>query len=327
MAEKTIEVEADTLEEAREQLKSQVPKGFSVLTEQIISDGKHQIAKASGDTTEAALAKAKSNIPNNADILEQKELSAPEQKVITLEAFDENIARSRARASQISKGEVIKSIKVVTPGSKGFLGIGKRPNQYKIEIIREAVVEITYKTKAKISTKIRKLEQQEITMLVQDIKNIWKGERDQQAAANKLIREGAELAIEPLKELLIDKEILVREIAIKSLSSISTELPKTDIKWLEQATDKYEKDLDTIKQQIEPLVVLLEPLAQWGSNQGHKAYQQTEAKIKQIGENINKIGGHSAMWIPFTAISSQYKYPPLGSILESKWDGIGTWRR
>jgi hypothetical protein len=40
MADKTIEIEAETLEEAREQVKSQIPEGLHLLSEQVISDGK-----------------------------------------------------------------------------------------------------------------------------------------------------------------------------------------------------------------------------------------------------------------------------------------------
>jgi len=325
MIEKTIEVEAVSLDEAREQINSQVPKGFHVIMEQIISDGKPQTAKSYGDTTEAALAKGESNIPNNADILEHKVLSTPQQKIVTIEAFDEHIARSRARASQTSKGEEIKSVEMTSPGSKGFLGIGKKPNQYKIEVVRDALVEITYKTKVKVITTIGKLEQQEISKLVKVIKNIWGKEKAQQEAANKLIREGAELAIEPLQDLLMDEEISVREIAITSLSSISTELPKTAINSLEQAIEKHEKDLALITQQIEPLVNLLRPLQDIQTVDIPRF--ESHKEIREIGETINKIGGHSAMWIPYDHINTKYRYPSLGNILDYSWNGIGTWRR
>ena len=91
-----------------------------------------------------------------------------------IEAPDERTARSQAKIFQIGKVPVAKSIKLLTPGSKGFLGIGKRLNQYEVEVLHEAVVEVTYKTNAKISAKMKKLEHQEISMLVKDIENIWK---------------------------------------------------------------------------------------------------------------------------------------------------------
>ena len=67
MAEKIIEVEADSLEEARQEIISQIPKGFQVVTEQIISDGKPQTTMVYGETTKAALANVQSNLPNNAE--------------------------------------------------------------------------------------------------------------------------------------------------------------------------------------------------------------------------------------------------------------------
>ena len=107
---------------------------------------------------------------------------------------------------------------------------------------------------------------------------------------------------------------------------MSTELPKTTIKLLEQASEKYEKVVDTINQQIEPLDSLLSSLAQHGSNQDQAASQLVD-EIRRIGEAINKIGGHSAMWVPYNHFIAKYRYPPLGSILESRWHGIGTWQR
>jgi hypothetical protein len=40
MSEKVIEIEAETLEEARKQVEAQTPEGFLVVSEEIISDGK-----------------------------------------------------------------------------------------------------------------------------------------------------------------------------------------------------------------------------------------------------------------------------------------------
>jgi hypothetical protein len=84
MSEKTIEVEADTLEEARAQVQSQIPEGLHLLSEQVISDGKPKTVKAVADTTESASAKAQREIPAKATVMEKKELTAPEQRIITV---------------------------------------------------------------------------------------------------------------------------------------------------------------------------------------------------------------------------------------------------
>jgi acyl carrier protein len=159
MPEKGIEIEAESLEEAKEQVKSQTPKGFCVLSEQVIADGRPKTVQAVAETLEAAFAKAHSEIPDNANILEQKELALPERKVISVEASDETNAQSSAglRAKQeFGSTAIVKSLRLIAAGSKGFLGIGAKPDQYEAEILQQAVVEVTYKTKAKIRAEIGK---------------------------------------------------------------------------------------------------------------------------------------------------------------------------
>jgi hypothetical protein len=157
MAEKTIEVEAESLEEAREQVKSQIPEGLSLLSEQVISDGKPKTVKAFADTTEVAFAEAQSAMPSEAKVIERKEITVPEQKVITVEAFDEQSAETQAKLKaqkQFGEAVIVKRLKLTVTGKKGFLGIGGTPNQYEAEILQQATVEITYETKAKISVKV-----------------------------------------------------------------------------------------------------------------------------------------------------------------------------
>ena len=153
-----INFEAETLEEARERVKSQMPEGFQPLSEKIVSNGKPKIAKAIADTTEAAFAKALSELPSDVNVLEKKELIAPEQKMLVVEAFDEQAAISNAKSEarkQFGNASVVKSLRLVIAGKKGFLGMGKSPNQYEAQILaREATVEISYKLKAKISVEI-----------------------------------------------------------------------------------------------------------------------------------------------------------------------------
>lgn len=154
MAEQIIELEADSLEEAREQMKSRIPEGLHLLSERIIWDGKPQTVQVSADTTEAAFAKAQTLIPVGAEILEKKGLSAPEQKVLTVEANDEDSVEMSAKRTYQIRGASFKNIRLITPGTKGFLGIGKKTNRYEVEALQPAVVSITYRTKAKISAKI-----------------------------------------------------------------------------------------------------------------------------------------------------------------------------
>jgi hypothetical protein len=157
MTEKTIEIEAETLEEARAQVKSQIPEGLCLLSEQVISDGKPKTVKATGDTTETAFAKALVDIPNNASIIEKKVLTVPELKVVTVEAFNEQVAGASARfeARQLfGDAASVVSLRLSIMGNKGILGIGKKPNQYEVEILLSATVEVVYQTKAKIIARV-----------------------------------------------------------------------------------------------------------------------------------------------------------------------------
>lgn len=154
---KIIDVEASSLEEARKQIRLQLPEGFQVLEERIISDGEPQIARAFGDTTEAAFDEAQRSAPKGTEILEKKVISAAEQRTITIsvEATCERSAEAMSvqKAKENSRNRMTtSSIKLITAGEKGFLGIGRKPNQYKVELLEHlpATVEITHRPRARI---------------------------------------------------------------------------------------------------------------------------------------------------------------------------------
>jgi hypothetical protein len=153
MTKRTIEVEASSLEEARELVQSQIPDGFRVLSEEVVSEVYKETARATADTIEVALEKVQSRVPRNADIIDTKVLTEAERSIFAVEAFDEPSAREQVER-QIAKSAKVEALRLVTPGRKGFLGIRKKPNQYEAEIVQQAAVEVTYKTKAKISTQI-----------------------------------------------------------------------------------------------------------------------------------------------------------------------------
>jgi hypothetical protein len=157
LRENVIEIEAYSLPEARGLMDFQMPEGFHLISERVISDGRPKTAKGVADTTEAAFAKVQHEIPGNAIILEKKVLTTPKQKIITIKAFDEQSAESRARfqaGSQLGDTGIVKHIKLIVIGSKGLLGLRKKPNQYEAELWRQALVEIKYKPKVKVSIRI-----------------------------------------------------------------------------------------------------------------------------------------------------------------------------
>ena len=124
MQEKTVEIEAKTLVEAREQVKSQIPEGLHLLSEQVISDGTPKTVRAASDTIEAAFTKAQNQIPSNAVIAKKKEIAPPAQKAMTVEAFNEQTARKQL-GSQIGESEIVRDIRLAMAGKRGFLGFGK----------------------------------------------------------------------------------------------------------------------------------------------------------------------------------------------------------
>ena len=156
MNDKIITVEADSLEDVRKMIKSQIPEGFFLFSEEVVSDGNPKTIKALGETIEVAFAEAQKQIQPDAIILAKREISATEKKVVIVDGFDELevslIARSQAR--KLGYGTILKSTKLVTKGKKGILGVGAKPNQYEIELLKQAIVEVVYKSKAKITAKI-----------------------------------------------------------------------------------------------------------------------------------------------------------------------------
>jgi uncharacterized C2H2 Zn-finger protein len=150
---KIIDFEAESVEEAREKVGSQIPEGFRWFTTQILSDGKPQTIHVSAETIEAAFLKAQNELPADTTVLEKKEISTPGQKTITIEAFEEKNAKSMVM-SQCGDAAIIREIGLITTGKKGFLGMGNKPNQYKAEVTIQATVEIIHKKRAKIRVEL-----------------------------------------------------------------------------------------------------------------------------------------------------------------------------
>jgi hypothetical protein len=148
----TIDVEADSLKEAKERVRSLMPEGQEVISEKVVSDGQKKSAESFAETTEKAFAKAQDKIPGDAVVLEKRVLMTPEERTVKAEGFDEKSAREQV-ARGLGKSAKIQSINLVAAGKKGFLGIGRKPNQYAAEVFQQAVVKIVYKQKAKISAK------------------------------------------------------------------------------------------------------------------------------------------------------------------------------
>jgi hypothetical protein len=145
----SIEVEADSLLEARRQVQSKVPDGFEILSETILSDGKIKRIQHKADTVETAYTEALSTLPPDVEVVEKKELVTPYRKTVVVEAFDEPSASAQVE-KDISKTALVAHVTLVAQGKKGFLGVGKKPNRYEFQVYERAVVEIRYRQKARI---------------------------------------------------------------------------------------------------------------------------------------------------------------------------------
>jgi hypothetical protein len=153
--EREIEVEANTLEEVRARLKGHVPRGMELLSEQVLSNGYQRSSKGVAETMEAAFRQAQSNIPPGAEITAKREVASPAERTIAIEAFDEESAVAQAKR-EVGDAASVGSADLIATGKKGFLGIGKKPNRYEVQISELAVAEVTFKEKARIRAAIGK---------------------------------------------------------------------------------------------------------------------------------------------------------------------------
>ena len=83
---KQVNVAADSLEQAREQIRAQTPSGSEVLSEQVIADGKPKTITARGETLEQAFSKCRTQVPGGAQIVRETALQTPGQRIITVKA-------------------------------------------------------------------------------------------------------------------------------------------------------------------------------------------------------------------------------------------------
>jgi len=153
MAEQVVDVESDSLEEVRKQLRLRTPNGCHMHSETVVSDGKPRTARAAAETTQAAFADAEKQIPSGAIVLEKRELAAAQRHRPVLDAFEPQGARDLLGKLYPSPA-MINRIELTKPGKRGIFGIGRTPGQYEAEVWQPAVVEILYKTMARMTAKI-----------------------------------------------------------------------------------------------------------------------------------------------------------------------------
>lgn len=153
MEKQVLEIERESLEEARAEAKAKTPPGLSILSEKVLSDGKTMSAVGQADTAEEASALAKGRVPAGVTVVAEKLTNTPGRRTIEVEAWDEAAAEAKVK-ERISGSSRIESIVLKAPGRKGVLGIGKVPSTYSAAVFQPALFEVTYKRKARIQVVI-----------------------------------------------------------------------------------------------------------------------------------------------------------------------------
>jgi hypothetical protein len=149
-----VEVHTDTLDEAWWAIQTQVPEGFHVSAERVVSDGTEKTVRGFADTLDDAFADASREIPPGAEILKRDVWNDADSYVETVEAADEETARRELEA-RLSACRV-ETLALAQAGRSGFLGIGRKLNRYDATMVSQAAVEVTYKPKVHVIAEFSK---------------------------------------------------------------------------------------------------------------------------------------------------------------------------
>ncbi len=144
-----IEVKAETIDQAKQKLLSQIPDGFFINYM-----GEYQSIDltnyASSDTVEHAFEIARNEIED--DVFNMKEIveREPHTDHLSVNAFTEQEAAKLALDNCESSDVDVVNISKTEKGSNGFLGFGKKQHTFSLELFYKAKVEIGYSTYAEV---------------------------------------------------------------------------------------------------------------------------------------------------------------------------------
>ena len=138
----TVEVEGSSLEEAQSELESRLLPGWGILPKDILSDVETFSARAIADTVEDACSVCRGKLPAGALIVAEKVRSKPRVDVLAVEAHSSEEARDQA-SGQLGENSRLGVVRLREKGRRGLLGIGKSPNEYRVEVIHCADVQTT----------------------------------------------------------------------------------------------------------------------------------------------------------------------------------------
>jgi hypothetical protein len=149
MRERIIEIEADSLKEARRLLLDN--ENILVLEITILNRERVGTIESTADTVAKALAAIR-GIPAKAEI-RPHEVKTDARRV-AIKAHGDN-EESVGKEIKPKKAEVIESIRLHKKGRNGFLGFFKRLNLYEVVLFQQAVVEVTFYEKARLRARVR----------------------------------------------------------------------------------------------------------------------------------------------------------------------------
>lgn len=146
----TIKVQGATLDEARRDARSRIPTAWYTHSERVLSDGRGGTSTAKGDTEDAAQKAAAGALPANAIDPKPTTRQKAESQFVTVDAETPDEARAKAVGVVGGREPIACGCAIVRPGRSGFLGIGRRVPQFKVDVWRPAFVDLTYRTPAVI---------------------------------------------------------------------------------------------------------------------------------------------------------------------------------
>ncbi len=147
MTETTVTIHAESLDQARELVRPQVPPGLSILSEEVHPPSEPKTIIVTGETMEDALAKAKTSMPREAEVIESEEVSTPERTVLRFEAREADLAKLRVKR-QLKENQLVESFEEKAPPQK-LMGFVRKQGQYEAVLFRPAKLKVTYQERLK----------------------------------------------------------------------------------------------------------------------------------------------------------------------------------
>lgn len=147
-------VEADSVEEAREEAAAKLSSTQRLVSEKILAGERPVSIQATDDAPEGAFAELQKKIPTGAILLSKEVVNGPGQREVDVEAADKSQAVGSDRL-RLKNHEAIKDAQLVKEGNRGFLGFGKKLPVFRVMISQKTRVEISYQEKVKVRFTVR----------------------------------------------------------------------------------------------------------------------------------------------------------------------------